>query len=83
MLYDVLMIALLIAVLAVCAGVIYLLFRILEAVKNAKRPRMSIKARRKAAKEREKREVEQNRMQTLLENIEAYDGTGFGQKDID
>ena len=25
---------------------------------------------------------EQSRMETLLENIDTYDGTGFGQKDI-
>lgn len=83
MLYDTIMIALLIAVLAVITGTLYVLYLVLDAVKSAKRPKMSIKARRKAAKERKKSEEERSRMQTLLENIDTYDGTGYGQKDID
>lgn len=83
MLYDTIMIAILIAALAAIAGTLYVLYLILDAVRGIKRPKMSIKARRKAAKERKKSEEERNRMQTLLENIEAYDGTGYGQKDID
>ena len=39
----------------------------------------------KAYREHEQRkeaEKEQNRMETIMQNIEAYDGTGEGQKDV-
>lgn len=39
----------------------------------------------KPAKEREARkeaEMEQNRVDTILRNIEKYDGTGRGQEDV-
>ena len=39
----------------------------------------------KAYREHEQRkeaEKEQNRMETIMQNIEAYDGTGAGQKDV-
>ena len=39
----------------------------------------------KPAREREARkeaEIEQNRVDTILRNIEAYDGTGRGQEDV-
>ncbi len=32
--------------------------------------------------ERREAEREQNRIETIMENIENYDGTGYGQKDV-
>ena len=32
--------------------------------------------------ERKQTEREQNRIETIMENIEKYDGTGYGQKDV-
>ena len=34
-------------------------------------------------KEDKKKEQEQKRLETLMSNIDAYDGTAFGQKDLD
>ena len=34
-------------------------------------------------KENKERKREQERMNTMLENIDRYDGTGLGQKDIE
>lgn len=39
----------------------------------------------KAVREHEERraaEREQTRLETIMENIEAYDGTGYGQRDV-
>lgn len=39
----------------------------------------------KTVREREEKkqaEMEQNRIDTILRNIEAYDGTGHGQEDV-
>lgn len=33
-------------------------------------------------KERKKAEIEQEKLATILQNIEAYDGTGANQKDV-
>lgn len=32
--------------------------------------------------ERKKEQAEQERMERIMQNIEAYDGTGYGQKDV-
>ena len=40
-----------------------------------------LKAYREHEQKREA-EKEQNRMETIMQNIEAYDGTGAGQKDV-
>ncbi len=52
-------------------------------------PTRKPKPRRKSAKERAKDKEQERRMQaeeqrvnTILENIEAYDGTGIGQKEV-
>ena len=37
-------------------------------------------ARRREAKKEE--ELEKNKIETILQNIDNYDGTGYGQKDV-
>ena len=32
--------------------------------------------------DRKQAETEQNKLATIMENIESYDGTGYGQKDV-
>ncbi len=50
-----------------------------KTVKKVLSPRKILKKR----KEDKKLAEEEKRMKTLLSNIEAYDGTDFGQKDLD
>ena len=37
----------------------------------------------KGHKELKKTEAEQNRIETIMHNIDAYNGTSIGQKDVD
>lgn len=41
-----------------------------------------IRESREQRKEERERRLEQNRMDVILQNIESYDGTGLGQKDV-
>ena len=41
-----------------------------------------IRESREHRKEERERRLEQNRMDVILQNIESYDGTGLGQKDV-
>lgn len=49
---------------------------------DIKLPKVNPSAARKERRDREAAEDEQNRVNTILENIENYDGTGAYQKEV-
>ena len=49
---------------------------------NIKLPNMNPVEAYKKREARKEAEVELDRISTILQNIESYDGTGYGQKDV-
>lgn len=45
-------------------------------------PVKAIKKNREKKQAEQEERLEQDRMEIILQNIESYDGTGFGQKDV-
>lgn len=74
--------------LAVCASNVACFFigaKIGQKAYNGERIELPAPDPMKAVQERRDRkeaEMEQNRVDTILRNIEAYDGTGRGQEDV-
>ncbi len=85
MLFDVLtlIITLMCLLCSVCA--LYVMFRILGAVQGTvqKPKKLSLKQRKSINKANEKVSEERRKAEILLANLERYDGTGFGQKEIE
>ena len=73
---------------AVCASNVACFFigaKVGQTVYKGERIELPVVDPLKPAREREARaeaEMEQNRMETILRNIETYDGTGRGQEDV-
>ena len=84
MLYEITLIC--ISLISLCTSVcaLYVVFRVLGAVRGAEQPKKVTRAQKKRIKKAEiKASEEQRRLETFLENLERYDGTGFGQKEIE
>ncbi len=86
MLYDLL--GVLIALSFIFAMILEVIigYKLLSMESKSEPQKIKIVAPRKSLfrrKENKQKEQEQKRMETLMANIDAYDGTAFGQKDLD
>lgn len=53
-----------------------------ESIKTPTNPIDAVRERKVARESRKEAEAEADRVETILRNIDCYDGTGNGQKDV-
>lgn len=85
MLYEIatIIVTLICLLCSVCA--LYVAFRILGAVQGTvqKPKKVTISQKKNIIRANKKVDEERQKLETLLANLERYDGTGFGQKEIE
>lgn len=75
---------LILAIGFVCMACFLMGAKVGQAVANGEKVELPVNPIQSAKERQAKQEAEfeQNRLNTILQNIDRYDGTGYGQKDV-